>query len=302
MSGHSQAAPAPGRHPWRQWLGDYAFLAPFLALFFAFTLLPLAYGMGMSLFRWESLSPLPPEFSGLANYREAVGDAYFRSALRATLWFTVLSLPLTLLVALGLALALAALRRRSGLYRALIYLPTLVNVAVAGILWRWLYSTELGLFNRVLRGLGLGEIGWLTDATWAMPSIVLMTLWWQVGAPTIVLLAALYQIPGDYYEAARIDGAGAWSRFRHITLPLLRPVLLFAVVMNLIGSFQVFGQTYLLTPDGGPGRTTLTLVQYIYEVSFENFRLGYGAAMSALLFVIIAVAVLFQLRVLRHES
>lgn len=283
-------------------LGDYAFLAPFLVLFVAFTLLPLAYGLGMSLFRWESLSPLPPEFTGVANYGEAVDDPYFRGALRATLWFTVLSLPLTIAAALGLALALAALRRRSGMYRALIYLPTIINVAVAGILWRWFYSTELGLFNRVLRGLGLGEIGWLTDAHWAMPSIVLMTLWWQVGGPTIVLLAAIYQIPPDYYEAARIDGAGAWTRFRHITLPLLRPVLLFVVVMNLIGSFQVFGQTYLLTPDGGPNRSTLTLVQYIYEVSFENFRLGYGAAMSALLFAIIGVAVLLHFRVLRHES
>lgn len=283
-------------------LGDYAFLAPFLLLFTAFTLLPLVYGVGMSLFRWESLSPLPPEFSGADNYREAVGDAYFHSALRATLWFTVLSLPLTLTVALGLALALAALRRRSALYRALIYLPTLINVAVAGILWRWLYSTELGLFNRMLRGLGWSEVGWLTDPVWAMPSIVLMTLWWQVGAPTIVLLAALYQIPPDYYEAARIDGAGAWTRFRHITLPLLRPVLVFVVIMNLIGSFQVFGQTFLLTPDGGPGRVTLTLVQYIYEVSFENFRLGYGAAISALLFVIIGAAVLLHFRVLKNES
>ncbi len=293
--------PHPHARPLRRWLGDYAFLAPFLVLFLTFTLLPLAYGVGMSLFRWESLSPLPPEFTGLANYREAVGDAYFRSALQATLWFTVLSLPLTIMVALGLALALSALRRRSGIYRALIYLPTIVNVAVAGILWRWFYSSELGLFNRILRELGGFEIGWLTDAHWAMPSIVLMTLWWQVGGPTIVLLAALYQISPDYYEAARIDGASPWDRFRHITLPQLKPVLLFVVVMNLIGSFQVFGQTYLLTPDGGPGRTTLTLVQYIYEVSFENFRLGYGAAMSALLFVIIGLAVLLHFRVLRHE-
>lgn len=290
------------KRPLLRWLGDYAFLAPFLVLFTAFTLLPLAYGVGMSLFRWESLSPLPPEFSGVANYREALDDAYFRGALKATLWFTVLSLPLTIIVALGMAVALGALRRRSGLYRAVIYLPTIVNVAVAGILWRWLYSTELGLFNRILRGMGWPEIGWLTDATWAMPSIVLMTLWWQVGGPTIVLLAAIYQIPPDYYEAARIDGAGAWTRFRHITLPLLRPVLLFVVIMNLIGSFQVFGQTFLLTPDGGPNRSTLTLVQYIYEVSFENFRLGYGAAMSALLFVIIGTTVLLHFKVLRHDS
>lgn len=289
------------RTAWRGRLGDYAFLVPFLLLFFTFTLLPLLYGAGMSLLRWESLSPLPPEFAGADNYREAVEDPYFAKALRATLWFTALCLPLTLAIALGLALALAALRRRSALYRALIYLPTLVNVAVAGILWRWLYSTELGLFNRILRGLRLPEVGWLTDPLWAMPSIVLMTLWWQVGGPTIVLLAAIYQIPPDYHEAARIDGAGAWTRFRHITLPLLKPVLLFVFVMNVIGSFQVFGQAYLLTPGGGPNRSTLTLVQYIYEVSFENFRLGYGAAMSALLFAIIGVFVALHFRALRQD-
>lgn len=293
--------PPAKRKPWRRWLGDYAFLAPFLVLFTAFTLLPLLYGAGMSLFRWESLSPLPPEFIGTDNFREALHDPYFAKALRATLWFTALSLPLTLGTALGLALALATLRRRSALYRALIYLPTLVNVAVAGILWRWLYSTELGLFNRILRSLDLPEVGWLTNPTWAMPSIVLMTLWWQVGGPAIVLLAAIYQIPPDYYEAARIDGANAWVRFRHITLPLLKPVLLFVFVMNVIGSFQVFGQTYLLTPGGGPNRSTLTLVQYIYEVSFENFRLGCGAAMSGLLFLIIGVFVALHFRALRQD-
>lgn len=286
----------------RKAAGDYAFAAPYLILFVVFTAGPLVFGLVMGFFRWELASPLPPEFVGLQNFRELLQDRFFFAAVRATLVFTVLILPASLLVSLTMAAALASLPGRTGLYRAAIYLPTMVNVAVAGILWRWFFSTEFGFINALLARVGLAPVAWLTDASMAMPSVVIMTLWWTVGGPTIILLAGIQGIPSTYYEAAVIDGAGAWKRFRHITLPLLKPVLTFVMVMNVISSFQVFGQTYILTPTGGPGLRTLTLVQYIYQTSFENYRLGYGAAMSGILLLIIGGATYLQVRLLNRQK
>lgn len=286
----------------RRALGDYAFAAPYLAFFTLFTALPLGFGLAMGFFRWELASPLPPEFIGLDNFRELFRDRFFLAALRATIVFTVLVLPASLLASLAIALGLAALPRRAAFYRAAIYLPTMINVAVAGILWRWFFSTEFGFINSLLVRLGFDRIGWLTDPQVAMPSVVIMTLWWTVGGPTIILLAGIQGIPATYYEAALIDGANAWTRFRHITLPLLKPVLTFVMVMNVISSFQVFGQTFILTPTGGPELRTLTLVQYIYQTSFENYRLGYGAAMSGLLLAIIGGATYLQLKLLDRPA
>lgn len=287
----------------RRALGDYVFAAPYFALFTVFTALPLGFGLAMGFFRWELASSLPPEFIGIENFRELFRDRFFLAALRATMVFTALVLPASLFVSLAIALGLAALPRRAAFYRAAIYLPTMINVAVAGILWRWFFSTEFGFINSLLVRFGLDRIGWLTDPQVAMPSVVLMTLWWTVGGPTIILLAGIQGIPVTYYEAALIDGANAWNRFRHITLPLLKPVLTFVMVMNVISSFQVFGQTFILTPTGGPELRTLTLVQYIYQTSFENYRLGYGAAMSGLLLAIIGGATYLQLKLLdRHAG
>jgi len=279
-------------------LAAYAFIAPYFGLFALFVLVPLVFGLAMGLFQWELASPLPPRFIGLDNFRELLADRYFIAAAKATALFTLLIVPLSIGFSLALAVALAALDRGVTFFRAAIYLPTLLNVAVAGILWKWFFSTEFGFFNSVLTKLGFHGVPWLTGAHYALPSVVLMTLWWTVGGPTIILLAGVQAIPITYYEAARIDGAGRWSQFKHITLPLLRPVLTFVVVMNVIGSFQVFGQTYILTPSGGPSLSTLSLVQYIYQTSFENYRLGYGAAMSGMLLLIIVAITFAQLKLL----
>lgn len=280
-------------------LSGYLFTLPYLILFCGFLLLPLAYGLGLSFFRWELLSPAPPAFIGLGNYQEAVGSDYFRKALGATFRFVLLAVPLTVGLALLLAVGIEAVpRSRQSFYRAAYFLPTILTISVAGILWRWFFNTEFGLFNAYLAPLGL-RVPWLTDATWAMRSVVLMTLWWTVGGPMVVLLAGLQQIPAHYYEAASIDGASAPRRFFHITLPLLRPALLFVLVMNLIGAFQVFGQTFIITR-GGPEQSTRVLVQYIYETAFNNYRMGYAAAMSWLLFLLIAVFAFVQFRLMRE--
>ena len=275
------------------------YLAPHLVLFIGFLLFPLIFGLVLSFLRWEMLSPAPPALIGLANYGEALSDEYFWRALRATLYFAVLAVPCTLIFALGIALALARLPRRQGFYRAAFLLPTMMSVSVVGILWRWFYSNDFGLFNAWLSRIGF-TIPWISDPLWAMPSIVLMTLWWTVGGSMLVLLAGLQQIPESYYEAAAIDGAGRWAQFRHITLPLLRPVLLFVVLTGLIGAFQVFGQTFMVTR-GGPELSTRVMVQYIYETAFNHYRMGYGAAMSWLLFLIIALVAAFQFRLGRSQ-
>ena len=275
----------------------YLFVLPYLVLFAGFVVLPLVFGLGLSFCRWEMLSPLGPQFVGAGNYREALGDANFWRAMRATGLFVVLTVPLKIALAMTVALGLASLRKRQALYRAAFFLPVMITVSVAGLLWRWFYSRG-GLLNGFLKPLGV-TVPWLTEPLYAMPSVVMMTLWWTLGGAAIILLAGLKQIPESYYEAAAIDGADPWQRFVHITLPLMRPVLLFVVVMNLIGSFQVFGQTFVMTR-GGPMHTTRVLVQYIYETAFNFYRMGYAAAMSWLLFVVIAFFAFLQFRALRE--
>jgi multiple sugar transport system permease protein len=278
----------------------YLFALPYLLLFGGFVVLPLLYGLGLSLFRWEMLSSAPPQFVGVANYREALGDQYFWRALTATLRFVVLAVPLTICFALLIAVGIQSLpRRRQTFYRAAYYLPTVVTISVAGILWRWFYNSEFGLFNAYLANIGL-KVPWITDTDWAMPSLVLMSLWWTAGGPMVALLAGLQNIPQPYYEAAALYGATASQQFWRITLPLLRPVLLFVVVLNVIGAFQVFGQVYMITR-GGPELSTRTLVQYIYETAFNNYRMGYAAALSWLLFLVIALFSAVQFRLMREK-
>ena len=278
----------------------YLFALPYLILFGGFVILPLVYGLGLSLFRWEMLSPLPAQFVGVANFQEAMSDSYFWRALGTTLRFVVMAMPPTIGLALLIAVGLqAAPRRRQSFYRAAYFLPTIITISVAGILWRWFYNSEFGLFNAFLAPVGI-KIPWITDTAWAMPSIVLMTLWWTVGGPMMALLAGLQNIPISYYEAASLDGATPGKQFWRITLPLLKPVLLFVVVLNVIGSFQVFGQVYMITR-GGPELSTRTLVQYIYETAFNNYRMGYAAALSWLLFLLIAAFSFIQFRLMRER-
>ena len=287
------------RHKRFHRISGYLYLLPYLLLFAGFLVIPLLFGLGLSFVRWDLVSFAPPSIVGLDNYREALADEYFWRALKATMLFVAMAVPLTVGLALLVALGLATAPQRRGLYRAAFFIPVIINISVASILWRWFFNSEFGLFNGYLSVIGT-KVPWITDVRWAMPSIVLMTLWWTVGGPAVILLAGLQQIPGQYYEAAALDGATGFARFRHITLPLLRPVMLFVTVINIIASFQLFGQTFMIT-QGGPELSTRVLVQYIYETAFHHYRLGYGAAMSWLLFAIIAVFSFVQFRVMREK-
>ena len=287
------------RRFWRIYSG-YLFLVPYAVLFCAFLALPLGYGLVLSFFRWEMLSPAPPQFVGVDNYAEALQSDYFRNALWATFRFTLMAAPLTVGMALLIALGVNAVSvKRRAFYRAAYFAPAVVSISVAGLVWRFFFQGEFGMFNAWLEPWGW-RVPWLTDTRLAMKSIVFMTLWWTVGGPMVVLLAGLHQIPKQLYEAAAIDGANAWRRFRHITIPQLRPVLLFVAIMNIIGSFQVFGQVFMITR-GGPEQSTRVLVQYIYETAFTHYRMGYGAAMSWLLFLCIAFFSVLQFRLMRER-
>lgn len=295
--GGTDPGPRRGGVSWRSGADGYLFLVPYLVIFCVFMLLPLGYGLWLSFMRYEMLSPEAPSFVGLSNYSEALSDRWFWTAAGATGLFVILATPLTLVLALFLAVGIDAVKgRRAEAYKVAVFLPTMLTVSVAGLVWRWFYSRESGLFNAVLGT----ETPFIDSTLLAMPSIVLMTLWWTVGGPMIILLAGLKQIPRETYEAAAMDGAVRWRRLVDVTLPQLRPVLLFVLVINLIGAFQVFGQTYIIT-EGGPERSTRVLMQYIYETAFGFYRLGYAAAMSWLLFLVIAVFSVIQFRVMRER-
>jgi multiple sugar transport system permease protein len=193
-------------------------------------------------------------------------------------------------------------------------MPVIISIAVVAVLWQWLYNTEIGLLNLTLKTLvnGLRHLGpglpayqplpWLSNPHWAMPSIALMSIWWGAGGNMILYLAGINNIPPDYHEAATIDGANGWQRFRAITWPLLRPTTLFCLVFSVLGAFQIFGQSYVLYGGGaGPGRAALTLVLYMYQQGFSEYQIGYGAAVAYLLFAIVLIFTALQFRLLSGE-
>jgi multiple sugar transport system permease protein len=278
----------------------YIFLLPYLTVFFVFLIIPMAYGLILSFFRWEMLSPEPPRFLGFGNYLEAFTNNYFYKALWATFRFVIMAVPVNIASALLVACGINLVpQKRQGFYRAAYFLPTILTISIVGILWTWFYNSEFGLLNSILSVVNI-KVPWVTDTDYAMKSIVLMTLWWTMGGSMIILLAGLANIPQEYYEAASIDGAGIWKKFWNITLPSLRPVLLFVVIMNIIASFQVFGQTYIVT-GGGPELSTRVMVHYIYDTAFGEYRMGYAAAVSWLLFLVIAVFSFIQFKSMKGK-
>jgi multiple sugar transport system permease protein len=281
----------------RGWLTAYLFLAPGLLLFAVFRVYPLLEGLRLS-FTNARLGRAAEAFVGLANYERLLDDTRFHVSLVNTVFYTVASTLPILAIPLLLAVALnrGALRT---LLRGAFFFPFTLSVVTVGLTWLWLLDPVVGPFNYYLRGVGAPVRSWLADPATAMWAIIATTVWWLTGYYLVIYLAGLQDIPRDLYEAAAIDGAGPGRSFWSITLPLLRPVLLFVFVTHMIGSFQVFGQVFILT-QGGPGDATRTVVQHLYETAFQNFfHFGSASAMAWVLFAIILVFSVLQFRLLR---
>ncbi|MFI6481690.1 carbohydrate ABC transporter permease [Nonomuraea sp. NPDC050663] len=289
------AAP-PRRTAGRRWryAGTVAiFLLPSLIPLTLFTLVPMAGSLWVSLHEWDLLQPM--RWVGLANYVELLGEEETRAAFLHTLYFIAGYLPLVYAGGLGLAMLLNRAMKGRNLFRAVYFLPVITSWVVVALMWKWLLNPASGIVNWALGLLGIDGPGWWTDPNWAMPSIILASAWKDLGFVMIILLAGLQAIPGEYHEAARVDGASAWQRFRSITLPLLSPSTFFVVVISLINGFQVFDQVHVMT-GGGPGGATQVAVEQVYKMTFEYGRAGAASALSWLLFAVVLLVTLIQVR------
>ncbi len=265
-------------------LTGYLFVSPFMLGFLIWFLFPAGLAAFLTFQKWDMMTA--PEFVGLANYQQLLKDPLLGTSLKATLIYTAAAVPLGLLFSFFLALLISNELPGIAIFRTIFYMPSIVPAVASAALWAWIFNTEFGLLNVFIRGIGMSKVPWLQDPRYAVPAFIFMALWGGVGGPMIIFLAGLQGIPGIYYEAAEIDGAGWWAKLWHVTLPLMSPIIFFNLVIGFINSFQVFTSAYLIT-NGGPQNATLFLVLYIYQTAFQGFDMGYAAALSFLLFFIL---------------
>ncbi|MBK8021270.1 MAG: sugar ABC transporter permease [Chloroflexi bacterium] len=275
----------------------YLFILPYLVLFILFRLGPSLAGLGIAFTNWQAVGTpgvdRPGQFPG-DGARPRLGEA-----IRNTIGFTAVTVPVLVVLSLALALFLNRPMRGRTLGRVAVFMPYVVMSTVVGVVWTWILDKDFGLMNVYLQMFGLSPSTWLVSERTAMWGIILTTVWWTVGYNMVLFLAGLQDIPGELYEAARIDGANTFGIFRFVTLPLLAPTTFLVLMLTLINSFQVFDQVYVMT-SGGPGTATLTLVQYIYTTSFQFQRFGYGSAVTVILFIMLVFIAFFQIRAYRR--
>ena len=290
--------PARGHARRRETLVAWAYLTPAFVGFVVFVLGPAVAAVALSFFEYDILTP--PRGAGLANYLRFLRDPRLPRVYLNTVVYVVWYVGLT--TVLGLTLAVAAHRPMHALWRYLIrssyFFPVLTSLASVSLVWQYLYSTDFGIINYYLGRVGIPRIPWLTSSQWAIPSIIVLGVWKNLGFNFILFLAGLQNIPRHLYEAAEIDGAGRWASFRYVTLPSLTPVLFFSVVWGLINAFQVFDSPFILTT-GGPGDASRTVVMYIYETGFRFFQMGYASTIALSLFLIVVVLTVIQFRLSR---
>jgi multiple sugar transport system permease protein len=285
----------------REW-NAYAFLTPAMIVFSVFTAFALLFLLYMTFHEWSIIQPQKP-YVGLDNYKELVHDERFRRSVINTFYYTGAQVPVTMAIGLGIALLLNQPLRGRWLMRTMFFIPNITPLVVVGIIWKWLYNGDYGLFNYYLLKTHLihDPLLWLSDKNLAMPAVVLMAVWNGVGFAMVVYLAGLQAIPEELYEAAKVDGAGPFQRLRSITLPMLRPSTLFLVVIEIIFSFQVFTQIFVMT-SGGPVDRTTTVVYYVYESAFKFYEMGYASTVAFALFLMLFVFTLMQIRLQRKAA
>lgn len=275
-------------------------MAPFLLFFGLFLIWPLIHGIVMS-FTGKSLTGANSDFLGFANYAEALGDADMWHSLGNTLYFTVISTVPLVLVALVMAALVNMGLPAQWLWRLAFFAPYLLASTVVSLFFVWMYNPQLGLINEALSKVGIAPVDWLNNPDIAMWSIVNATLWWTVGFNFLLYLAAMQNIPQAHFEAASLDGAGGWRQFFSITLPQINQTTILIVILQVLASLKIFDQVYQMT-NGGPGGSTRTIVQYIFETGFTGYRLGYSAAISYIFFGLIVVVSIAQFAITRKRS
>jgi multiple sugar transport system permease protein len=268
---------------------SYIWISPWLIGFVVFMAGPIIASLVLSFTKWDIVRPA--RWVGLQNYQLILGtDPDFRQALKVTLTYAAVTLPLHLILGLGLSLLLNLKIKGMNIYRTLFYLPAILPGVAVTLLWVWIFNPDFGIINWLLSLVGIKGPTWFSSPTWALPGLMIMSLW-GVGGGAVIYLAGLQNIPPHLYEAAEIDGAGTWRKFWNITIPLLTPTLFFQLVMGLIGSFQAFVSAYIAT-DGGPLKATLFYMLYLYRTAFTSFKMGYGSALAWILTIIILACTL----------
>lgn len=276
----------------RNTLIGWSFILPNFLGFAALTLVPVVVLFYMSFTNWNVFGKA--DWVGLANFTRLIGDGSFRIALVNTLYYSALHIPLTMVVSLGLALLLNNKLRGVAFFRTAAFFPYITSIVAIAVVWNLLFSPDYGPINEILRFIGIeNPPGWLTSTDWAMPAVVIVSTWRDMGYYMILFLAGLQTVPRELYEAARVDGANAWNRFINVTLPCLRPTTFFVTVMLTIGSFKIFDLILVMT-DGGPGQATLVLSQFIYRKGFEESQFGYASAAAVALFFMCIVVTIIQ--------
>ncbi|MBP8638324.1 MAG: sugar ABC transporter permease [Dictyoglomi bacterium] len=280
----------------RETINAYIMLAPWIIGFIVFTAGPMIASLIISFMDWPLLQS--PRWIGMENYRFMFNDDLFWISLYNTIYYTLIGVPLRVIAALCVALAMNLKLKGISVYRTIYYLPSITPAVATSIMWMWIFNPDFGLANALLRYIGIeSRLRWIYDPVLSKPSLIIMSLW-GVGGQMIILLAGLQGIPEQLYEAADIDGANLWHKFWHITLPMLSPSIFFVTIMQVISSFQVFTQAYVMT-NGGPANSTLFLVLYLYRNGFEFFKMGYASALAWALFVFVLILTIIQFRTSR---
>ncbi len=273
-----------------------------------FMILPIFLAFYYSLSDYDMMKA--PSFAGLKNYRNILGDVRFPQAINNTLYFAFATVPLGVVTSLALAALIDRQIRSIYFFRAMFYLPVVSSFVSVSLIWLWFYEPQFGLANEALETLGLPRLKWLQSAKTSMPSIIIMSVWKNMGLNMVIYLAGLQGIPPHLYEAAKIDGAGRFAQFYHITLPLLAPTTFFVVIVYFIGALQMFVQVWIMSNRmetgggadiGGPLDSTLTVVLFVYQNGFEYLKMGYAASISFVLFLVVGIVTIINARLLRYE-
>ncbi|HHY46409.1 MAG TPA: sugar ABC transporter permease [Firmicutes bacterium] len=291
------------RRQLKLYLFCYLGLLPTILLFVILRVRPLFSTLQLSFYNWNMIKPIKP-FVGFDNYRALLKDDLFLLSLRNTTLFAFGTVIMTAVLSLALASALSGRRKMSAFYQVVYFIPVVTPMVPVSIIWKWIYDPGYGLLNYILSFFGIEPVGWLTYPNLALFSIIVMCIWKALGYNMVMFLVGLKAISRQYYEAAAIDGASGWKSFRYITLPLLKPIILYVLVTSTIDAFNVFTPVYVMTTgsQGAPGNAVRTLVYNMYEDGFRYFKMGYASAQAAVLLLIVLVLTVLQFAFLRHED